>query len=114
MANEGDTGSAFRFETTLKPGEDPKDAETRWYRWDKEEKRWEFYGNEMPPWDELSEGAKGTLSRVYDLIFRGLYEKERGEAIGRGMSPEELPESPETILEVLYYLDKATKHQAED
>ncbi len=68
----------------------------------------------MPSRDELSEGAKDTLSRVYDLIFRGLYEKERGEAIGRGMNPQELPESPETMLEVLYHLDKAKKHQADD
>lgn len=114
MANEGDTGSDFRFKATLEPGEDPKEAETRWYLWDKEEKRWEFYGNDMPSWDELSEGAKANLSRVYDLIFRGHYEKERGEAIERGMNPEELPESPGTTLEVLYYLDKAKKHEAHD
>jgi len=114
VANERDTGSNFRFEATLRPDEDPKEAETRWYRWDKEEKRWEFYGNEMPSWDELSEGAKDTLSSVYDLLFRSHYEKERGEAIGRGMNPEELPESPRTMLEVLYYLDKAKKHQTND
>ena len=114
MADEGNTGSAFRFETTLKPGEDHKEADTRWYRCDEEEKRWKFYGNERPSWDELSEDARDTLSSVYGLVFRRLYEKERVEAIGRGMSPRELPESPETTLEVLHYLDKAKKHQAED
>lgn len=99
----------------MKPDEDPKEAETHWYRWnEEEEKRWEFYGNEMPSWDELSEGAKDTLARVYDLIFRNHYEKERGEAIEQGMNPEELPVSPGTMLEVLYYLDKAKKHQADD
>lgn len=111
MAKEGNGGSNFRFEATLKPGEDPKEAETRWYRWNKQEKRWEFYGNEMPTWNELSEDAKNTLTEVYELIFRSHYEKERGEAIERGMNPEELPESPMTMLEVLHYLDKARKHE---
>ena len=62
MANERDNGNDFRFEATLRPDEDPKEAETPWYRWENEEKRWEFYGNEMPYRDELSEGAKDTLS----------------------------------------------------
>lgn len=114
MTKQGDVGSDFRFEATLKPDEDTKEAETRWYRWNKQEKQWEFYGNEMPSWDELSEGAKDTLVRVYDLIFRGHYGKERGEAIERGMNPEELPESPGTMIEVLYYLDKAKKHEADE
>ncbi len=87
MANEGVTGSAFRFEATLKPDEDPKEAETHWYRWNEEEKRWEFYGDEMPSWDELLEGVKDTLARVYDLTFRNHYEKERGEAIEQGITP---------------------------
>jgi hypothetical protein len=73
-----------------------------------------FYGNEMPSWDELSEGAKDTLSRAYDLIFRGHYGKERSEAIARGVDPKELPESPGTTLEVLYYLNKAKKHEDRD
>jgi hypothetical protein len=38
----------------------------------------EFYGDEMPSWDELSEGAKDTQPRAYDLISRDRYEKERG------------------------------------
>jgi hypothetical protein len=105
-----DKGSDFRFEKTIKPDEDPKEAETRWYRWNKEEKRWEFYGNEMPSWDELSEGAKDTFVRAYDIIFRSYYKKERTEAIERGVDPQELPENPETILETLYYLDKVKKH----
>ena len=92
MANERDNGGHFRFEATLRPDEDHKEAETSWYRWNKEVKRWEFYGNEMPSWDELSEGAKDTLSRAYDLIFRGHYEKERSEAIVRGVDPKELPD----------------------
>lgn len=114
MANERDTGSDFRFEATLRPDADPKKAETRWYRWETEEKRWEFYGNEMPSWDELSEGARDTLSRVYGLILKSYYEKERCEAIGRGMNPEELPEFPGTTLEVLYHLDKAKEYEAHD
>jgi hypothetical protein len=68
----------------------------------------------MPSWDELSEGAKDTLSRAYDLISRDRYKKERGEAIGRGMNSKELPESPGTTLEVPYYLDKAKKHEDHD
>jgi hypothetical protein len=40
-----DNGNDFRFEATIKPDEDPKEAKTRWYRWNKVEKRWEFYGN---------------------------------------------------------------------
>jgi hypothetical protein len=114
VANERDNGGHFRFEATLRPDEDHEEAETRWYRWNKEVERWEFYGNEMPSWDELSEGAKDTLSRAYDLIFRGHYEKERSEAIVRGVDPKELPESPGTTLEVLYYLDKAKKHEDRD
>jgi hypothetical protein len=51
---------------------------------------------------------------VYDLILRGHYEKERDEAIGRGMNPKELPESPGTLLEVLYYLNKAKNHEDHD
>jgi hypothetical protein len=43
-------------------------------------------------------------------VLRSYYEKERRKAIERGMDPEELPEVPKTMLEVLYYLDKA-KHQ---
>lgn len=78
MANEGDTGSDFRFEATLKPDEDPKDAETRWRRWDKEEQRWEFYGNEMPSWDELSEGAKDTLGEGYTTSSSGLNTRRSG------------------------------------
>ena len=114
MANKRDNGGHFRFEATLRPDEDHEEAETRWYRWNKEVERWEFYGNEMPSWDELSEGAKDTLSRASDLIFRGHYEKERSEAIVRGVDPKELPVSPGTTLEVLYYLDKAKKHEDRD
>jgi hypothetical protein len=114
VANERNNGGHFRFEATLRPDEDHKEAVTRWYRWNKEVERWEFYGDEMPSWDEFSEGAKDTLSSVYDLIFRGQYKKERSEAIERGMNPKELPESPGTTLEVLYYLDKAKKYEAHD
>lgn len=95
----------------MRPDEDHKEAETSWYRWNKEMKQWEFYGDEM---HELSEGAKDTLSRTYGLISRDRYKKERGKAIGRGMNPKELPESPKTTLEVLYYLDKAKKHEDHD
>ena len=114
MANERNNGGHFRFEATLRPDEDHGEGETRWYRWNKEVERWGFYGNEMSSWDELPEGDKDTLSRVYDLILRGHYEKERGEAIGRGMNPKELPESPGTLLEVLYYLNKAKNHEDHD
>jgi hypothetical protein len=114
VANERDNGSHFRFEATLRPDEDHKEAETSWYRWNKELKRWEFYGDEMPSWDELSEGAEDTQSRAYDLISRHRYKKERDKAIGRGMNPKELPESPGTTLEVLYYLDKAKKYEDHD
>ena len=31
-------GNDFRFEVTLKSHEVPKEADTRWYRWNKEEK----------------------------------------------------------------------------
>ena len=68
MGNEGDTGSAFRFEATLKPDEDPKEAETRWYRWNEEEKRWEFYGNEMPSWGESPKAPKTPSRRVRGLL----------------------------------------------
>ncbi len=114
MTDKQDNGSDFRFEKTIKPGEDPKEAETRWYRWNKEEKRWEFYGNEMPSWDELSEGNKDTFARVYDFIFRNYYKKKRSGAIERGVDPRELPENPETMLEILYYLDKVKKHAADE
>jgi hypothetical protein len=109
-----DNGSHFRFGATLRLDEDLKEVETSWCRWNKEVKRWEFYGDEMPSWDELSEGAKDTLSRTYGLIARDRYKKERGKAIGWGMNPKELPESPGTTLEVLYYLDKAKKHEDHD
>ena len=114
MTDRQDHDSDFRFEATIKPGEDPKEAETHGYRWNKEEKRWEFYGNEMPSWDELSEGAKDTLTRAYDLIFRSHYEKQRTEAIERGMDLQEPPENPKTMLEILFYLDKVKKHGADE
>ena len=110
MTDRQDKGSDFRFEKTRKLGEDPKEAESRWYRWNKEEKRWEFYGNEMPSWDELSERNKDTLVRAYDIIFRSYCKKKRLEAIEGGMDPQELPENPRTTLDILYYLDKAEKH----
>ncbi len=62
MTDRRDNGSDFRFEATIKPGEDPKEAETRWYRCNEEVKRWEFYGNEVPSWDELSERNKDTFA----------------------------------------------------
>ena len=68
----------------------------------------------MPSWEELSEEAKETLTRVYDFILRKSDEKERGEAIERGMDPRELPENLETMLEILYYLDKVKKHGADE
>jgi hypothetical protein len=114
VTDRRDNGSDFRFEATIKPGEDPKEAETRWYRRNKEERRWEFYGNKMPSWDELSEGNNDTFARAYDFIFRKYYEKKRGEAIERGMDPQELPENPETMLEILYNLDKVKKQGADE
>ena len=114
MTDRRDNGSDLRFEATIKPDEDPKEAETRWYRWNKEEKRWELYVNEMPSWDELSKGNKDTFARAYDFIFRKYYKKERSEAIERGMDPQELPENPATMLEILYYLDKVKKHGADE
>lgn len=59
-------------------------------------------------------GAKDTLTSVYDLIFRSYYDKERSEAIKRGLNPEELLEVPEIMREVLYYLDRAKKHEADE
>ena len=114
MTNRRDNGKDFHFKATIVPDEDPKEAETRWYRRNKEEGRWEFYGNEMPSWDEPSERNKNTFARAYDFIFRKYYEKERSEAIERGMDPQELPENPETMLEILYYLDKVKKHGADE
>ena len=114
MTERRDNGSDFRFEATIKSGEDPKEAETRWYRRNREERRWEFYGNEMPSWDELSEGNKDTFARAYDFIFRNYYKKEPSEAIERGMDPQELPENPERVTEILYYLDKADKYGADE
>ena len=113
MTDRQDKGSNFRFEATIKPGEDPKDAETRWYRWNEEVERLEFYGNQRPSWDELSEGARDSLTSVYDLIFRSYYKKERSEAIERGIDRQEFPENRKTMLETLYYLDKAEKHRAD-
>jgi hypothetical protein len=55
-----------------------------------------------------------TFARAYDFIFRNYYKKERTEAIERGMDPQELPENPETVLEILYYLDKVKKHGANE
>ena len=69
----------------MQPDEDPKEAETRWYRWNKEEKHWEFYGNEMPSWEELSERNRDTFTRAYAFIFGSYYEKKRSEAIERGI-----------------------------
>jgi hypothetical protein len=85
------TGSDFRWEATIKPSGDPEKTRVRWYRWDKEEGRWEFYGNEGPSWDELSEGARKKLTQVYDFVLRSYYDKERHRAIERGMDPEQLP-----------------------
>jgi hypothetical protein len=109
-----DHGNDFHFKATIVPDEDPQEAETRWYRWNKEEKRWEFSGNEMPSCDELSERNNDTFARAYDFIFRMYYKKERSEAIERGMDPLELPENPETMLKILYYLDKIKKHGADE
>ena len=39
MADRRDKGGDFRFEVTIKAGEDPKEAQTHWYRWNKKEKR---------------------------------------------------------------------------
>jgi hypothetical protein len=114
VTDRRDNGSDFLFEATIKPDEDPKQAETRWYRWNKEERRWEFYGNEMPSWHELSERNKDTFARAYDFIFRSYYEKKRSEAIKRGMDPQELPENLERVTEILYYLDKADKYGADE
>jgi len=114
VTDRRNNGNDFRFETTIKPDEDPKEAETRWYRWNKEEKQWEFYSNEMPSWDELSERNKVTFARAYDFIFRKYYKKERSEAIERAMDPQELSENPETRLEILYNLDKVKKHGADE
>lgn len=88
MGSEKETGGDFRFEATLRPGEDPKEAETRWYRWDEEENRWELYGNHGPSWDELSEGARETLGRVYGFVLEKHREKELREAAGRDADPE--------------------------
>lgn len=66
MADEK-TGSDFRWEATIKPGGELEKTEVRWYRWDKEEWPWEFYGNEGPSWDELSEGARKKLTEAYDF-----------------------------------------------
>lgn len=41
------------------------------------------------------------------------YEKERSEAIERGMDPEELPEAPKTMLDVLYYLERVKNQEAD-
>jgi hypothetical protein len=114
VTDRRDNCSDFRFEATIKPDEDPKEAETRWYGWNKEEKRWEFYSNETPSWGELSEGNKDIFARTYDFIFRKYYEKERSEAIERGMDPQELPVNLETMVEILYYLDKVKKHGADE
>jgi hypothetical protein len=114
VTDRRDNGNDFRFEATIKPDENPQEAETHWHRWNKEEKRWEFYGNERPSWDELSERNKDTFARAYAFIFRKYYEKERGEAIERGIDPQELPENPETMLEILYFLDKVKKHGADE
>jgi hypothetical protein len=81
VTDRRDSGSDFRFEATIQPDEDPKEAEIRWYRWSKEEKHWEFYGNKMPSWEELSERNRDSFTRAYDFIFRSYYEKKRSEAI---------------------------------
>ncbi len=59
-------------------------------------------------------GAKDTFVRAYDIIFRSYYEKERTEAIERGMDPQDLPENPKTMLDILDYLDKVEKHGADE
>lgn len=109
MAEGKETGSGSRFKAIIKPGEDK--TETRWYRWDKEEEQWEFYGNQPPSWDELSGEARDALARAHEFVLRSYYEKERRKAIERGMDPEEFPEVPKTMLEVLYYLDKARNQE---
>lgn len=107
MQGDRDTGSDFICKKTIRPGEDPENVEARWYRRNKESGEWEFYGNDGPPWDELSEGAKDTFTEAYRFIFESAYRKKRREAITRGIAPEELPEDPGSILDILYYLRKA-------
>ena len=87
--SEKKSDSSFCWEATIKPDGNPEETEVHWYRRDSEEKQWQFCGNDGPSWDELSEGAKETLGRVYGLILRGIYEKERREAIERTVDPEE-------------------------
>jgi hypothetical protein len=65
-----DNGNDFRFEATIRPDEDANEAETRWYPWNKEVKRWEFYGNETPSWGELSERNQDTFAREFVQLGR--------------------------------------------
>jgi hypothetical protein len=81
-------GSDFRWEATIKPVEDLEKTEVRWHRWDKEKGRWEFYGNEGPSWDELSEGAKMKLTQVYDFVLKSHYERELRKAVERSLDHE--------------------------
>ena len=87
--NEKNTDSSLCWEATLKPDVSPEKTEVRWYRRESEEKKWQFCGNDGPSRDELSEGAKETLGRVYGFILGRIYEKERREAIERNVDPEE-------------------------
>lgn len=82
------TGSGFRWEATIKPDEDTEKTEVRWYRWDEEGGRWEFYGNEGPSWEELPGGARKKLTEVYDFVLRSRHDKERHVPVERGLDPE--------------------------
>ena len=89
VTSEKKTGSTFRWEATIRPDGDPEKTEVRWYRWDREEERWRFYGNDEPSGDELSEEAREKLGRVYGFILEKHHEGERRKSIERNAAPEE-------------------------
>lgn len=63
MTHEKDTGSDFRYRFSTRPGEETGWC---WYKWNEEEKDWEFYGHEQPSWDELSEWSKDNCFLTTD------------------------------------------------
>jgi hypothetical protein len=89
VVSEEKTSGDFRWEATIRPDGDPEKTEVRWYRWDREVERWRFYGNDGPSGDELSEGAREKLGRVYGFILEKRHGRERRESIERNVDPEE-------------------------
>jgi hypothetical protein len=100
VTHKGDTGSDFRFEATIKLGI----VGTR------KRSGGSSTATRCPPGTSSRKGTK-TPSRGRRTSSSGV---KQSETIERGMDPQELPENPGTMLEILYYLDMVMKHRADE